>query len=107
MEQRIAAIEQSVKRHDEVNANVAREQFRNHARHMAVFTMVQEIAARLGVSEESFHHYYDERVKYYHAAALRQLEDESPGIAARVDTRRPEEVSTGESYPPMHFPPHS
>lgn len=71
------------------------------ARFAALYSIIQELAAHEGISEEQFLKHFEERVRHYHDYFLRTAENINPNWAAQIDERGLGEMPESESYPPL------
>jgi hypothetical protein len=74
------------------------------AKFAALYSMVQELAAHEGISEELFLEHFQKRVRIYQDRLLQIAEDINPNWAGQIDERDQGEMPESESYPPL-FPP--
>lgn len=73
------------------------------AKFAALFSLVHELAAREGVSQEQFVKHFEERVRFYRDYYLRIAENINPNWAGQIDVRGLTEMPDSESYSPL-FP---
>jgi hypothetical protein len=73
------------------------------AQFLALYSIVQELSDREGVSEVQFLEHFQKRVPHYRDYLLRIAENINPNWSGQIDARDLSEVPEDESYPPM-FP---
>ena len=72
---------------------------------MAIYSIVQDLAARAGVKTDDFLRHYEARFRYWHDRHLLWAEGVDSGLAGKLDARTLEQVSTAQSYPSIFDPP--
>jgi hypothetical protein len=105
LEQRVAALEALVKgmcRAEEAGGTCSTM---DDAMLRAIYTVVEELAEKAGVSRESFLEHFDLRFRWWHDYYLRQTEDVSPGLAAQRDHRTLADADIPPTYPPLFSAP--
>ena len=70
---------------------------------LALASIVQELAARMGLSAEQFKKAYQQRRDYWQQRFLESVENFDAGLAAQVDRRDKTRDASGVKYPPL-FP---
>ena len=88
------------------NLRMANEKMEN-AKTMALYSIIQDLAANAGVSDESFLMHYKTRFRWWHDYYLRQIEDTNPSLAGTLDTRALDQVFVDQSYPSIFDSPPS
>jgi len=73
------------------------------AKFNALYSIVHELAAHEGISEEQIVEHFRERVRFYQDQLLRIAEDINPNWAGQIDERDQGEMPESESYSPL-FP---
>jgi len=71
------------------------------AKFAALYSMVQELAAHEGISEEQFLKHFQKRVRVHRDRLLKIAEDINPNWAGQIDERDQDEMPESESYPPL------
>jgi len=107
IEERIEALEKLMEGFDELTTAEMRNKLLGDAKVMAIYSFVEELAAKADVSPENFLKHYELRLRYWHDYFLRQAEDLSPGHAAELDWRTLEQSAVTGPYPSMFDPPPS
>lgn len=74
---------------------------RQHANLLALRSIVFDLATRAGVSTERVAECFVARARYFLDQTLQKYGDTDPSLGARADDRRPDEVSTDETLPPL------
>lgn len=105
LQERVAKIEANIKSLSDLSAMNATNNITDDARVMAIYSIVQELAIKAGVTPEDFAAHYRIRYRWWHDHYLRHLEDASPAAAASMDQRSIEEASVPVAYPPLFDPP--
>lgn len=100
-EQRLAELERLVSGMIDWQTASSRTEQMDDAKAMALFSIVQELSERSGISLEAFHAHYETRFRWWHDYYLREAENVSPGLAAELDTRTLEQSDVSERYPPL------
>ena len=103
IEKRLADLEKYFadwQRHQLTNAK------ENDARELALYTIVSELAQRLGLSSAEVRQHYKIRTAWMLDRLLQKVESKEPTVAAEIDKRKIDEVPTADGYPPL-FPPAS
>jgi hypothetical protein len=75
------------------------------ARTVTLYSLVQELAERAGISTAEFHRHYQIRCRWWHDYFLRKAENMDPSLAAELDTRAIDECDVSGNYPPLFGPP--
>jgi hypothetical protein len=88
--------------HDSDTLRIGESQ-RAHAGFMALYAIVQEIAAHYGISDAEFFRHWDIRWRYFYDRNIAQTASISPELASAIDERSPNAVPPKESFPPL-FP---
>lgn len=104
---RIEALETVLKALEAASATDTKSALKNNSKVMALFSFVQELAQREGVSEDDFQKHYEARCRYWYGQYLHMTEDSDAAVAAQIDDRTVREVETSEDYPSMFDPPPS
>jgi hypothetical protein len=103
LEQRVRHLEGKLEIREKLGAEEDALGPRKWARDQAMFSIVQEIAERMGVSEEQFDAAFAERSAYFLDQVLLGIEQKHPRVAAEWDRRELHELPAGK-FPPLPFP---
>jgi len=88
--------------HDSDTSRIAESQ-RDHAGFMALYAIVQEIAARQGISDADFFRHWEIRRRYFYDYYIAETARISPELASAIDERSPNAVPPKDGFPPL-FP---
>jgi len=86
--------------HDSDTSRIAESQ-RDAAGFMALYVIVQEIAARYGVSDAEFFRHWEIRRRYFYDYYIAQTARISPELASAIDERSPNAVPPKKGFPPL------
>jgi len=74
---------------------------RDEARLLALYSLVEEIAAKHGIPAKDFKAHFNRRFEFWHDHVLREFEDQSPSLAAAIDSRDVVSPDALKPYPPL------
>ena len=77
--------------HDSDTSRIAESQ-RDHGGFMALYAIVQEIAARQGISDAEFFRHWEIRRRYFYDYYIAETARFSPELASAIDERSPNAV---------------
>lgn len=86
------------------NSRMAAEAMRD-AKFLALYSIVQDLAVTGGVNLEDFQTRYENRIQFWLARRLSQIEAVNPALAALIDRRDLDEVNADSTYPDIFDPP--
>lgn len=81
-------------------ARIAKSE-RDEARFLALYSIVQELAERAGVTREDLRRHFEVREEFWHAKRLEEVERNNPSLAARIDLRSASQDAAPPPYPPI------
>ena len=99
LEARLKSIEDLAFQSLEISKENSSTSIAQAARIMALCSMIEDLASRMGVDRADLNKHFALRIRWYHDRLLRHVEDASPGAAALLDPRTIEEASV-----PLRFP---
>jgi hypothetical protein len=67
-------------------------------------SLVQELSAHAGISQEEFDQHYKKRFRFFHAQILERDADTAPNLSAQIDDRPIDACAPDEQIEPL-FPP--
>jgi hypothetical protein len=103
LEQRVRHLEEKLEFREKLIAEESALEPRKWGRDQALLSIVQELAERLGISEEQFDAAYEERSAYFLDQVLLGIEQKHPRVAAEWDRRELDELPAGR-FQPLPFP---
>jgi hypothetical protein len=98
---RLDAMEKTASLHEKHRDEYFADSFRHRADTQALLSMMREMAAHLGLSEDHIEECFSERARFYHDEILRIFENTDPLIAGLADDRHLAELPEKESFLPL------
>jgi len=105
LEKRLSELEQLVSSMCELNTAELVNEKLDDAKVMAIYSIALDLAIHAGVSSEDFLKHYEIRFRWWHDYYLRQVEEQTPSLAAEIDLRSVSECGVEPTYPSIFEPP--
>lgn len=72
-----------------------------NAKIIALLCLLEEIADHMGVDHDVFQKRFEHYCNHWHERLLHTAENIDPGIAAKIDNRRDEDIGRDDTPPPL------
>lgn len=105
LRQRIENLEKLVYSLNDLNTSEIGTDKLDDANFMALYSIVSEMAEKQGVDSKAFLSHFSARFRWWHDRSLREIEEISPDLAAKIDKRSIAECDVDPTYPPIFDPP--
>ena len=101
LEARVEALKKGLEWQQAIDTEDLKGEQMTDAQFMALYSIVMELAERLGLSSDSFSKHYQTRFRWWHDHYLRRVEDSNPALAAEIDPRSVSDSDVSPTYPPL------